>query len=450
MGLHQRIGLGSVHPALTVQPVKERRDPPIHDAVDMDRPGRGIECGLKRCKVRVSGGIERHRDMTVADPLFREFTALFCQGFGMIVERQVDYEPHPDRGEPRGVCRGQAARGGGAIIQPLPAANVVRINRCLHRRPLAGQGLRRKTLATTRAFGEESRANPQTESLKMSLIQILTLSCRDRPGITARVTGYLFGYGGNILEAQQFNDQDDGEFFMRVEFVCPVGNVVALRESFAVVAAEFGLTWTLRSKAAPRKVLLLVSKFDHCLSDLLYRQRIGELAMEVVGIVGNHPRTVLSTDLLDGIPYHHLPVKAETKPHQEGQIRALVEQTGADLVVLARYMQILSDEMSAWLAGRCINIHHSFLPGFKGAKPYHQAHARGVKMIGATAHYVTADLDEGPIIHQDVEAISHSDRPADLVRKGRDIERRVLAEAVRLHLDDRVLLNQGRTVVFRG
>ena len=284
----------------------------------------------------------------------------------------------------------------------------------------------------------------------MTQTLILTLSCRDRPGITARVTGFLYSCGGNILEAQQFNDQDDSEFFMRVEFACPAGSEAAVRNGFAAIAGEFGLNWRLRDKAAPRKVLLLVSKFDHCLSDLLYRQRIGELAMEVVGIVGNHPRAALSSNLLDGAPYHHLPVSPATKPSQEAQIRALVEETGAELVVLARYMQILSDEMSAWLAGRCINIHHSFLPGFKGAKPYHQAHARGVKMIGATAHYVTTDLDEGPIIHQDVEAISHADRPEDLVRKGRDIERRVLAEAVRVHLDDRVLLNQGRTVVFRG
>ena len=298
----------------------------------------------------------------------------------------------------------------------------------------------------------ERRLRRHLKDLMMSQaeILILTLSCRDRPGITARVTGYLFACGGNILEAQQFNDQDDGEFFMRVEFACPAGSAAAVREGFAAIAAEFCLSWQLRDKAAPRKVLMLVSKFDHCLGDLLYRQRIGELAMDVVGIVGNHPRAALTNDLIDAAPYHHLPVSAETKPVQEAQIRALVEETGAELIVLARYMQILSDEMSAWLAGRCINIHHSFLPGFKGAKPYHQAHARGVKMIGATAHYVTGDLDEGPIIHQDVEAISHTDRPEDLVRKGRDIERRVLAEAVRLHLADRVLLNQSRTVVFRG
>ncbi|MBC7336412.1 MAG: formyltetrahydrofolate deformylase, partial [Clostridia bacterium] len=197
-----------------------------------------------------------------------------------------------------------------------------------------------------------------------------------------------------------------------------------------------------------RKVLLLVSKFDHCLGDLLYRMRLGELNMEVVGIIGNHPREALNLTLMEGIAYHHLPVTRETKPAQEAQIRAIFEQTGAELVVLARYMQVLSDELSAYLSGRCINIHHSFLPGFKGAKPYHQAHERGVKMIGATAHYVTGDLDEGPIICQDVEAVTHADTSEDLVRKGRDIERRVLARAVAWHLEDRVLLNKGKTVVF--
>lgn len=284
----------------------------------------------------------------------------------------------------------------------------------------------------------------------MSEVQILTLSCRDRPGITARVTGYLFEKGGNVLEAQQFNDVDEGDFFMRVAFDPGPADPEAIRASFAGLAAEFGMRWSLRSRARPRKVLLMVSKFDHCLGDLLYRTRIGELAMEVVGIVCNHPREALTHSAIGDIPFHHLPVTKETKADQEAQVRALVKETGAELVVLARYMQILSDEMAAWLSGRCINIHHSFLPGFKGAKPYHQAHARGVKMIGATAHYVTGDLDEGPIIHQDVEAITHADSPEELVRKGRDIERRVLAEAVRLHLEDRVLLNGNRTVVFRS
>jgi formyltetrahydrofolate deformylase len=279
---------------------------------------------------------------------------------------------------------------------------------------------------------------------------ILTLSCRDRRGITARVTGLLFEQGGNVLEAQQFNDIADGEFFMRVAFAPGGTTLDGYGRALTGLAEELGLRWTLRAASDKRRVLILVSKFDHCLSDLLYRQRLGELPMEVVAIAGNHPRAVLSAALPDGVPYHHLPVTPETKPQQEAALRALIEATGAELVVLARYMQVLSDALSAELAGRCINIHHSFLPGFKGAKPYPQAHARGVKMIGATAHYVTADLDEGPIIHQDVEPISHADAPEDLVRKGRDIERRVLAEAVRLHLEDRVLLNGGRTVVFRS
>jgi formyltetrahydrofolate deformylase len=279
---------------------------------------------------------------------------------------------------------------------------------------------------------------------------ILTLSCRDRPGITARVTGYLFERGANILEAQQFDDLEGGTFFMRVAYDPRGGDVVALRRHFGAIASEYGMDWNLRSRDQPRKVLIMVSKFDHCLADLLYRHRIGELPMEIAGIVCNHPREALENIDLRDIAFHHLPVTKETKPDQEARIRAIVEETGAELVVLARYMQVLSDSMAAWLSGYCINIHHSFLPGFKGAKPYHQAHARGVKMIGATAHYVTADLDEGPIIHQDVEAITHADSPADLVRKGRDIERRVLAEAVRLHLEDRVLLTGNRTVVFRS
>jgi len=289
----------------------------------------------------------------------------------------------------------------------------------------------------------------------MSDVQLLTLSCRDRPGITARVTSYLFDKGGNVLEAQQFNDHANGslgggDFFLRVAFDPGPADPDALRAGFSGIVAEYGLRWNLRSRDRPRKVLLLVSKFDHCLADLLYRRRIGEMPMDVVGIVCNHPREALDHAMIGDIPFHHLAVTSDSKPAQEARIREIVKQTGAELVVLARYMQILSDEMAAWLSGRCINIHHSFLPGFKGAKPYHQAHARGVKMIGATAHYVTADLDEGPIIHQDVEAITHADAPEDLVRKGRDIERRVLAEAVRLHLEDRVLINGNRTVVFRS
>lgn len=280
--------------------------------------------------------------------------------------------------------------------------------------------------------------------------QILTLCCRDQPGITARVTGFLFERGANILEAQQFDDLEGGTFFMRVSYDPGEGDASLLRSDFAVLADEYGMDWALRERDAPRKLLIMVSKFDHCLADLLYRQRIGELPMEIAGIICNHPRDALGNSDIRDIPFHHLPVTKETKPEQEAKVRVIFEETGAELVVLARYMQVLTDDMAAWLSGRCINIHHSFLPGFKGAKPYHQAHARGVKMIGATAHYVTADLDEGPIIHQDVEAITHADSPGDLVRKGRDIERRVLAEAVRLHLEERVLLTGNRTVVFRS
>jgi formyltetrahydrofolate deformylase len=279
---------------------------------------------------------------------------------------------------------------------------------------------------------------------------ILTLQCDDRPGLVAAVTTCLASHGGNIAAAAQFNDRDAGSFFMRMEIDLPGSEALdAFRRDFGDLAKSSNMRWKIRRSATPTKVLFLVSKLDHCLGDLLYRRRIGELAMDVVGIVGNHPRESVTISLSSGIPYHHLPVTSETKASQEARIRGIVEETGAELVVLARYMQILSDRMAAFLTGRCINIHHSFLPGFKGAKPYHQAHARGVKMIGATAHYVTADLDEGPIIHQDVEPISHADTPDDLVRKGRDIERRVLSEAVRLHVEDRVLLSGGKTVVFR-
>lgn len=282
----------------------------------------------------------------------------------------------------------------------------------------------------------------------MKSSHVLALSCADRPGLVAAVAGFLADQGGNILDSQQYDDVDHDRFFMRVVFEVE-GGVDAIAERFADVAVRFGMDWTLRERGTRRRVLILVSKFDHCLADLLYRVRIGELAMEVVAIASNHPRDVHDDGLIGDTPFHHLPVTPETKAAQEAEIARLIDETGAELVVLARYMQVLSDDLSTRLAGRCINIHHSFLPGFVGARPYHQAHARGVKMIGATAHYVTPDLDQGPIIAQDVEPISHADAPDDLIRKGRDIERRVLAEAVRYHLDDRVLLNGNRTVVFR-
>jgi formyltetrahydrofolate deformylase len=294
------------------------------------------------------------------------------------------------------------------------------------------------------------KGRPAAASAMHERTAILTLSCPNRPGIVAAVSTLLFEAGCNILDAQQFDDTETGRFFMRVVF-----NRLEESQSHAAIAAaldelakRFAMEFTLREHGAKKRVMLLVSKFDHCLADLLYRWRIGELPMEVTAVVSNHSRdSIASTDLGD-LPFYHLPIKRETKMEQEAQIWQLIQETKTDLVVLARYMQILSDGLSAKLLGRCINIHHSFLPGFKGAKPYHQAHARGVKLIGATAHYVTPDLDEGPIIEQDVERISHRDTPDDLIRKGRDIERRVLARAVLHHLEDRVVLNGKKTVVF--
>ncbi|WFU71403.1 formyltetrahydrofolate deformylase [Bradyrhizobium sp. CB2312] len=281
---------------------------------------------------------------------------------------------------------------------------------------------------------------------------ILALSCPDRPGIVSAVSSLLFESGCNILDAQQFEDTGTTHFFMRVVFdrleqAKPETDIAA---SIEELAKRFAMTFTLRKSSTKKRVMLLVSKLDHCLADLIYRWRIRELPMEVTAIVSNHGREHLASSDLAELPFHHLPVTKQTKMEQEARIWELVQETNTDLVVLARYMQILSDGFSAKLSGRCINIHHSFLPGFKGARPYHQAHERGVKLIGATAHYVTSDLDEGPIIEQDAERISHRDTPDDLVRRGRDIERRVLARAVRHHLEDRVVLNGKKTVVFTG
>ncbi len=279
---------------------------------------------------------------------------------------------------------------------------------------------------------------------------ILTLSCLDRPGIVADVSRFLADAGCNILDAQQFDDLESERFFMRVVFAVVAGeeDLGALKAGFEPIAARWGMIWAMRDRTEKRRVMLLVSKFDHCLVDLLYRMRIGELQMTVSAIVSNHGREHFAHVDFGSIPFHHLPVTKETKLEQETELWQLIRTTESEIIVLARYMQILSDSMSARLHGRCINIHHSFLPGFKGAKPYHQAHARGVKLIGATAHYATPDLDEGPIIEQDVERISHRDTPDDLVRKGRDIERRVLARALRYHLEGRVLINGHKTVTF--
>ncbi len=279
---------------------------------------------------------------------------------------------------------------------------------------------------------------------------VLALSCPDRPGIVAAVSAFLFDNGQNIFDAQQYNDVETGHFFMRVVFegVTLVLPAEELKSRFGEIASRFSMDWQLRDRSEKRRVMLLVSKFDHCLVDMLYRWRIGELPMIPTAIVANHPRETYAAADIGDLPFFHLPVTRETKVAQETAVWRLIEDTRTDLVVLARYMQVLSSDLSGRLAGRCINIHHSFLPGFSGARPYHQAHERGVKLIGATAHYVTETLDEGPIIDQDVERISHRDEPADLVRKGRDIERRVLARAVRYHLEDRVILNGRKTVVF--
>lgn len=279
---------------------------------------------------------------------------------------------------------------------------------------------------------------------------ILTLSCPDQPGIVARVATTLFERGANILDAMQYDDEETGRFFMRVVFDPGAGDQTALREALARLAEEYAMDWRLRDPKERRRVMILASQQDHCLADLIWRWRQGELPMDITAVVSNHPESTFPHTDLKGIAFRHLPITAETKTQQEAQLFGLIEDTKTELVVLARYMQVLSNDLSAKLAGRCINIHHSFLPGFKGARPYHQAHARGVKLIGATAHFVTADLDEGPIIEQDVERISHRDAAKDLVRKGRDIERRVLARAVRWVLEDRVLLNGQKTVVFTG
>jgi formyltetrahydrofolate deformylase len=277
---------------------------------------------------------------------------------------------------------------------------------------------------------------------------ILTLACPDRTGIVARVSTLLFERGANILDAQQYDDEETGRFFMRVVFDPRAGDLDALRDAFTALAKPLGMDWSLRDPRIRRRVMILASQTDHCLADLIWRWRQGELPMDISAVVSNHPATTFPHMDLEGVAFRHLPVTPQTKAAQEAALFDLVQETRTDLVVLARYMQVLSDELATKLAGRCINIHHSFLPGFKGAKPYHQAHARGVKVIGATAHFVTPDLDEGPIIEQDVERISHRDRPRDLIRKGRDIERRVLARAVRWTLEDRVLLNGRKTVVF--
>ena len=277
---------------------------------------------------------------------------------------------------------------------------------------------------------------------------VLTLSCIDRPGIVAAITTELAALGANIAESNQFWDRETGRFFMRLAFAAPEGvGRETIEKALKAPIARFEMQTALFDQRRRKRLVIMVSKFDHTLLHLLYQIRVGWLDAEVAAIVSNHEDArKIAEDA--SIPYHYLPVTRDTKAAQEAQVLDIVRQTGADLVVLARYMQVLSDTLSTRLFGQVINIHHSFLPSFKGAKPYHQAHERGVKIIGATAHYVTPDLDEGPIIEQETARVTHAMSPDDLVAAGRDIESRVLARAVKLHLESRVMLNGKKTVVF--
>jgi formyltetrahydrofolate deformylase len=275
---------------------------------------------------------------------------------------------------------------------------------------------------------------------------VLTLSCPDRPGLVFAVTRWIAEAGGNILDSQQFTDTSDGEFFLRVHFeLAEERDLASVTTDFDPVAAEHAMTYRLVAAARPVRTLVMVSREGHCLNDLLYRQSAGALQVEIPAIVSNHPDLGRLAAAYD-IDFHHIP--ATDKAAAEARLLELVEELDIELVVLARYMQILSDDLCRALEGRAINIHHSFLPSFKGARPYHQAHDRGVKVIGATAHYVTADLDEGPIIDQGILRVDHRMTPADLARVGRDVEAQTLSRAVQLHAESRVLMNGPRTVVF--
>lgn len=278
---------------------------------------------------------------------------------------------------------------------------------------------------------------------------ILTLSCPDRIGIVYRVSGVLYEHGCNIVDAQQFGDSDSGRFFLRVHFHVPAETrLESLMNDFAELGEQFSMDWRIHDARQPARVMILVSKQGHCLNDLLFRAHNGQLNVNIVAVVSNH-RDFEPLAAMYKVPFHHLPVTPETRPQQEQQLMRLADDLQVDLVVLARYMQILSPELCKAWAGRAINIHHSFLPSFKGARPYYQAHERGVKVIGATAHYVTPDLDEGPIIEQDTLRVDHTMTVADLTQVGSDIESQVLARAVRSHVEHRVMLNGHRTVVFR-
>ncbi len=278
---------------------------------------------------------------------------------------------------------------------------------------------------------------------------VLTLACVDQPGIVHAVTSFLIENGGNIRESQQFGDRESGRFFMRIDFeTVQATDADTLRTAFTATAERFAMSYELWAAHAPYRTLIMVSKQLHCLNDLLFRTTTGDLQIEVPLVVSNH-RDAEPLVRSHGIEFHHIPVTPDTKAAAEAELMGLVDDLGIHLVVLARYMQILSDDLCRQLSGRAINIHHSFLPSFKGAKPYHQAHERGVKLVGATAHYVTADLDEGPIIEQDVTRVDHTLSADQLVTAGRDVEAQVLSRAVRWHSQTRILSNGSRTVVFR-
>ena len=295
---------------------------------------------------------------------------------------------------------------------------------------------------------------------------VLTLFCPDKPGIVYAVSSFLVQHSANILASQQYGESPDARFFMRVHFTLPPAETPAgtpaetqaaplapqlrlaqLERDFSWVAEAFQMSWQLHDRAVRVRTLIMVSRLGHCLNDLLFRWKTGALPVDVVGVVSNHDEFAeLAASYR--IPFHHIPVTADTKAAAETELLAVIDDTGADLIVLARYMQILSGEVCKRVEGRMINIHHSFLPSFKGAKPYHQAHTRGVKLVGATAHYVTPDLDEGPIIEQDVIRVDHTLGPQRLAEAGRDVEAQVLARAVTWHGEHRVLLNDDRTIVF--
>jgi len=282
----------------------------------------------------------------------------------------------------------------------------------------------------------------------MNPVYILTLSCPDRLGLVHAVSGFLLERSGNIEEAAQYNDQSTGLFFMRVQFACAKLSFDELKTQLASFAAPFEMRWQLHAQAEPMRTVILVSKEGHCLNDLLFRWKSGLLPLDIRAIISNH-REFYQLAASYNVPFHHLPVTATTKAQVEAKQLDIIQSEEAELVVLARYMQILSNDLCKSLSGRAINIHHSFLPSFKGAKPYYQAHDRGVKLIGATAHYVTADLDEGPIIEQDVARVDHSKTVEDLTALGRDTESQVLARAVKWHGEHRVLINGHKTVIFK-